>query len=98
MPYRPIDEAINTKTDAAHPRPGDVPIPLDGLTKDGQPLPPSSTGVRGSGYGTIGVNPVAANDVQANPEENRDVKASGLHPTKSPSTVDQTYVLFTSLL
>ena len=90
MPFRPVDEAINTNTQSAHPRPGDEPIPLNGLTKDGQPLPPTSTGARGSGYGTIGVNPVAANDVQANPEANRDVKTNGLHPTKSPATIDQT--------
>ena len=90
-----MDEAINTKTDVAHPRPGDEPVPLNGLTKDGQPLPSTSTGSRGSGYGTIGVNPVAVNDVQADPEANRDVKSSGIHPTKSPSTIDQTYVQLT---
>ena len=87
LPYRPQDQAVNTKATAAHPRPNDEPAPLDGMTKDGLPM---GTGVRGA---SVGVNPTDPTDVQSNPESHRtgpskttEVVATVDSPTMTPRT------------
>ena len=58
-PYKPKDEAVSAAV-VPHPRPEDSPAPLNGLAKDGVPLPPGATGARGSARGFWDMAPAMA--------------------------------------